>query len=285
MNPMLGWNGFVHQRVKGVQLESSKSYYSRNTYGRIQVDAVQAFKDNYIWVLHRTGSPLASVVDPGDAKPVIRWLESEQRQLEAILITHHHPDHIGGITELLQWHAERHLPSPQLFGPKKEDIHHTKEALEEPDHATLNDLGLTFQVLDLPGHTLGHIAYYAPASSINNQTPLLFCGDTLFCAGCGRLFEGTAEQMHHSLQKLAQLPDETVMFCTHEYTMSNLAFAVACEPNNASIAQRSTVEQEKRNKHLPTVPSTIGIEKQTNLFLRASNAQIFANLRSMKDRF
>ncbi len=244
-----------------------------------------AFNDNYIWLLHSGGSRKAAVVDPGDAKPVINWLSVHHTSLEAILITHYHPDHIGGIEDLLHWHAEQGFEPPRVYAPAQEHIAHVSDELQEGDTLDVSALGLTLTVMEVPGHTLGHIAYYAAGQSASAQTPLLWCGDTLFAAGCGRMFEGTAEQMHGSLQRLGALPQDTVVYCTHEYTLSNLRFAVAAEPDNLLIVQRQTVEQDKRAKDLPTVPSSIGLERATNPFLRAKDAADFGRLRAWKDRF
>ena len=220
----------------------------------LNVLTVPAFQDNYLWLIHDGKHAVA--VDPGDAAPILDALSAHGLSLAAILLTHHHADHVGGVPELL-----RHFPVP-VFGPRTEAIAQITQPLAEGDTVTLKEPKLTLSVLDVPGHTRGHIAYVA------HEQSWLFCGDTLFAGGCGRLFEGTPEQMAASLGKLAALPDATQVFCAHEYTLSNLRFAREVEPNNAELRSRIEIEQAKRDKGLPTVPSTIGIEKSTNPFLR-----------------
>lgn len=213
-----------------------------------------AFKDNYIWAL-RVGRRVV-VVDPGEAQPVRDYLSDEALTLAAILITHHHGDHVGGLKEL-----KKLCPVP-VYGPRDEPIEGVTVPLSEGDEVEIPELGLQFEVLDIPGHTRAHIAYYSA------QGGLLFCGDTLFACGCGRLFEGTAAQMHRSLSKLAALPDETRVFCAHEYTMSNIKFALAVEPNNQALRARAERDSKLREANRPTVPSTIAEEKATNPFIR-----------------
>ncbi len=220
----------------------------------LQVTAIPAFADNYLWLIH--DGQHAVVVDPGDAAPVEAALASLRLKLDAILLTHHHADHAGGVAELL---AGRNIP---VYGPAKERIAGVSVPLSEGQQVTLASLGLTLSVLDVPGHTAGHIAYVA------TDPHWLFCGDTLFAGGCGRLFEGTPEQMTRSLAKFAALPDDTAVYCAHEYTVSNLRFAVAAEPDNRLLAERLDREQQRRALGEATVPSSIGVEKQTNPFLR-----------------
>lgn len=215
-----------------------------------------AFQDNYLWVLH--DGRRALVVDPGDAQPVLACLQRDRLQLEAILVTHHHPDHIGGLDEL------RDATGAAVYGPAKERIPAPLTRLVEGD--TVKALGLEFRVFDVPGHTAGHIAYYCADVDDN---PLLFCGDTLFSGGCGRLFEGTPAQMLASLDKLAALPGTTKVCCTHEYTLSNLKFACAVEPGNAELRHYVQRCQDLRARDLPTLPTTITQEQQINPFLRA----------------
>lgn len=228
--------------------------------------AVPAFNDNYLWLIHDGHS--AAVVDPGDAEPILAALARLRLKLTAILLTHHHSDHVGGVTQLLQ-----HFAVP-VYGPKNEHIAAVSQTLTEGDDLTVPALGLQLSALEVPGHTRGHIAYLAP------QQGWLFCGDTLFAGGCGRLFEGTPVQMRTSLAKLAALPDATQVYCAHEYTLANLRFALEVEPENAALAARFEREQAKRAQGLATVPSTIGLEKATNPFLRDHIPAIAARLRA-----
>ncbi len=226
----------------------------------LSVLTVPAFNDNYLWIIH--DGVHAAVVDPGDATPILAALEKHQLSLVAILLTHHHADHVGGVAKLLQ-----HFNVP-VFAPRKDPIANVSHPLDEGDAVNIPELDLHLSVLAVPGHTLGHIAYVAA------EQGWLFCGDTLFAGGCGRLFEGTPTQMLASLDKLAALPDHTKVYCAHEYTISNLRFALAAEPDNAALAARFKAEQAKREVDIPTVPSTIGLEKSTNPFLRAREPAI-----------
>lgn len=220
----------------------------------LQVTAVPAFADNYLWLIH--DHQHAAVVDPGDAAPIEAALAAMHLKLAAILLTHHHGDHAGGVADLLQ-----HWQVP-VFGPAREKIAGITTPLAEGDTVDLPALGLQLAVLDVPGHTAGHIAYVA------HRQHWLFCGDTLFAGGCGRLFEGTPAQMTNSLAKFATLPGDTLVYCAHEYTVSNLRFAVAAEPGNADVAQRLADAMAARERGEATVPSTIALEKATNPFLR-----------------
>jgi hydroxyacylglutathione hydrolase len=247
----------------------------------IVVHPIPAFNDNYIWVVYDMKTRCAVVVDPGDAIPVKQWLIENEATIEAILITHHHSDHIGGVADLLAFEQTRgHTLS--VFTPAKENIPHSTCALHDGDIVDLTALGLTLRVLDVPGHTAGHIAYFG---YISESMPVLFCGDTLFAAGCGRLFEGTPAQMYESLHTLAELPGEAKVYCTHEYTLANLAFAAAAEPNNDAIEKRIQIESAKRSQGLSTIPSTIALEKLTNPFIRAANVIEFTRLREWKNNF
>jgi hydroxyacylglutathione hydrolase len=215
-----------------------------------------AFADNYIWMLH--DGRRALVVDPGDPQPVLVALHTLGLALDAILVTHHHPDHTGGVKAL------REATGAPVFGPWLEPMPEPLTRLKEGD--PLVALGLTFKVLEVPGHTAGHIAYYCEAAA---GAPLLFCGDTLFSAGCGRLFEGTPAQMLASLDRLAALPEATRVCCAHEYTLSNLKFARAVDPQNEALQRYTDSAQALRNAHQATLPSTIGLERQINPFLRS----------------
>jgi hydroxyacylglutathione hydrolase len=232
----------------------------------LQVTAVPAFADNYLWLIH--DHQHAAVVDPGDAAPIEAALAAMHLKLGAILLTHHHGDHAGGVADLL-----KHWQVP-VFGPAREKIAGLSRPLSEGDMVELPELGLQLSVLDVPGHTAGHIAYVAHAQK------WLFCGDTLFAGGCGRLFEGTPAQMTASLAKLAALPDDTRVYCAHEYTVSNLRFAVAAEPGNAALAQRLAEAQAMRERGEATVPSMLALEKATNPFLRYREPAIMHTLRT-----
>ncbi|WP_426210629.1 hydroxyacylglutathione hydrolase [Massilia sp. TWP1-3-3] len=232
----------------------------------LRVLAVPAFQNNYLWLVH--DGVHAAVVDPGDAAPILAALAAHHLTLTAILLTHHHADHIGGVPALL---ATADVP---VFGPRGDGIAAVTVPLGEGDCIDVPGLDLALRVFDVPGHTLGHIAYLrrTPAQ------PWLFCGDTLFAGGCGRLFEGTPAQLHDSLTRLAALPDDTLVYCAHEYTLANLAFAHAVEPGNTAIGARIEAENAKRARGLPTIPSTIGLEKATNPFLRATQSAIASEL-------
>lgn len=224
----------------------------------LTVHTIPAFTDNYIWLFHQTGDNKAYVVDPGDATPVLEALNNLKLNLEGILITHHHSDHVGGVAQLLSSY-----PVP-VYGPK--GIAQVSNIMVDGD--TLEIADTLFQVMEIPGHTLDHIAYF------NAQEPLLFCGDTLFSNGCGRLFEGTPEQMLRSLSTLASLPLETRVYCAHEYTQANTKFALTVEPTNQVLRQRAVEVDKLRANNSPTLPTTIGSELATNPFLRANENAI-----------
>jgi hydroxyacylglutathione hydrolase len=230
----------------------------------LNVLAVPAFNDNYLWLIH--DGHHAVVVDPGDATPILAALKTHHLSLIAILLTHHHADHVGGVATLL-----RHFNVP-VYGPRNEAISGITDPVAENDTVIIPDLAINLRVLNVPGHTLGHIAYY----SVEQQW--LFCGDTLFAGGCGRVFEGTPSQMAASLAKLAALPDTTQVYCAHEYTLANLRFAKEVEPKNQALLARIKEEQEKRDQNQPTVPSTIGLEKLTNPFLRCQETGVVARV-------
>jgi hydroxyacylglutathione hydrolase len=227
----------------------------------VTVMAVPAFKDNYLWLIH--DSEHAAVVDPGDAGPILEALAAHKLALTAILLTHHHADHIAGVPQLL---ARYKVP---VFGPRNDGIKGLTQALSDGDRVAVPGLDLELEVLDVPGHTRGHIAY------VRRTGPhWLFCGDTLFAGGCGRLFEGSPVQMVQSLSKLAALPEDTLVYCAHEYTLANLRFAAQVDPDNPALRLRLADDSAKRAAGLPTVPSNIGVEKATNPFLRYQEAGI-----------
>ena len=230
----------------------------------LQVSAIPAFTDNYLWLIH--DDQHAAVVDPGDAAPVLAALKAKNLQLDAILLTHHHADHVGGVQDLLQ---KFDVP---VYGPANEKIAGITTKLRQADQVELTAPHIKFSVIDVPGHTAGHIAYYAA------EYDWLFCGDTLFAGGCGRLFEGTAAQMTQSLAKLSALPDSTLVYCAHEYTLSNLRFALAAEPDNSALQQRFILEEQRRTRGEATVPSLLGLEKSTNPFLRNQESAIIDQL-------
>jgi len=227
----------------------------------LRIHPVPAFEDNYLWVLE--DGRHAAVVDPGDEHPVQAFLESRGLELAAILATHHHGDHVGG----LEWLAKRW--GCEVFGPAGEEIDGLTRRLREGDRIVVPGLELEFSVLDVPGHTRGHIAYVGADA--------VFCGDTLFSCGCGRLFEGTPAQMADSLSKLARLPAATRVYCAHEYTMANIRFALAVEPGNARLFERSLRDAAARKAGRPTLPGTIGEELDTNPFLRCAAPEVVAS--------
>lgn len=231
-----------------------------------KITAIPAFNDNYIWAIHDDNH--AVVVDPGDAAPVLGFLTAHGLTLSGIFCTHRHHDHVDGIDELC---AVYNVP---VFGRRHEKNQHISHDLREGEHVRLQAFGLTFEIMDIPGHLDDHIAFL----SANILPPILFCGDVLFGAGCGRNFEGPMEKLHASLQRLGGLPDQTLVYCAHEYTASNLRFATACEPDNPDVQQRLLDTQRLRSENLPTLPSTIALEKATNPFLRCTQAAIITVL-------
>ncbi|UYF98416.1 MULTISPECIES: hydroxyacylglutathione hydrolase [unclassified Halomonas] len=254
----------------------------------MSVTPIPALSDNYIWLLRQDTSPNVCVVDPGEAAPVIELLEREGLTLATILITHHHHDHTGGIKELKKRY------SPHVIGPKDSTIEGLDEVVGHGDEIRV--MGRMFEVIATPGHTLDHVSYFAAGIPA-----LLFCGDTLFCAGCGRLFEGEPAQMHASLQTLAKLPDDTLVFGGHEYTKANLTFARAADPDNKAIPNALDECEKARAMDRPTLPSTIGRELAINPYLRVGTDSVrraageqgpngddlatFTTLREWKNRF
>ncbi len=230
----------------------------------LNIHPVPAFQDNYIWVIHNRDH--AAVVDPGAASPVIDYLQKEKLQLCAILITHHHNDHTGGIAELTQ------LFNVPVYGPCNESITGVTHLLREGDSIQLKEIALDLLVIDIPGHTRGHIAYYG-------STPfaMVFCGDTLFSCGCGRIFEGDVAQMYRSLQKLCQLPDETRIYCTHEYTLGNIRFARRVDPENRALIELEIAVRQLRHHDTPTLPTTVFVEKSVNPFLRCDQSALIGS--------
>jgi hydroxyacylglutathione hydrolase len=233
----------------------------------LTVIPIRAFKDNYIWLLVNSTNQHCAIIDPGDANPVIEYIENEHLTPTTILITHHHHDHSGGILAL-----KEKYPAIAVYGPARETIPGVDHKVTENDVIKLAPLGLSLSVLDIPGHTKGHVAYYGKY--------MLFCGDTLFAAGCGRLFEGTANQMYDSLSKIRHLPDNTFIYCAHEYTAANLRFAEAVEPDNADIQQRKQAVALQMEQHVPSLPSTLLLEKLTNPFLRCDQGSVLKSIRS-----
>ena len=222
--------------------------------------ALPAFQDNYIWVLHTDQH--AIVVDPGDAAPVRAFLDAHRLELVAVLITHHHRDHTGGILPLRQ-----HSPCA-VYGPHNPRIESVTHRVRGDDKLDFPELGLEMEVIDVPGHTLDHIAYYGAKQ--------LFCGDTVFGCGCGKLFEGTPEMMSTSLDKILALPDSTKLYCGHEYTLSNIAFALTIDSRNAALHAREEADRRLRRELQPTLPSRLVLEKATNPFLRFHHPDMIA---------
>ena len=231
------------------------------------ISPVPAFKDNYIWAIANSAGDVV-VVDPGDAVPVEAYLTKTGQTLKAILITHHHADHTGGLIELCK---AREIP---VYGPRGNHIKGITQSVLDGDVITL--IGAQFQVLSVPGHTLDHVAFLMRItdSPQPNDKLSLFCGDTLFAAGCGRLFEGSPEMMYTSLLRIGALPADTHIYCAHEYTLSNLGFAINAEPDNLHIMRRQKTESEKRQQGLPTLPTTIFEELRTNPFLRCHSVSL-----------
>ncbi len=230
----------------------------------LTITAIPALQDNYIWLLQRGRHAVA--VDPGEAAPVLEFLHAHDLQLEAILCTHRHHDHVDGIEEL------RGVYNVPVYGRSHQKNPHITHDLREGDRLRLDVLDAVFDIIEIPGHLDDHIAFLTPE--------IVFCGDIMFGAGCGRNFEGTLEQLQHSLQRLAALPDDTLVYCAHEYTAYNLPFALACEPSNPDIQRRLAETRLLRAANRPTVPFTIALEKATNPFLRCTREELIQTLRT-----
>jgi hydroxyacylglutathione hydrolase len=255
----------------------------------LEIDPIPALNDNYVWLLREPGGTVATLVDPGETIGVMKVLARLKLSLGAILVTHHHGDHTGGIRSLKQLY-----PEAVVYGPARESVAGVTHPVKEGDTLTLPGTDARFQVLDVPGHTAGHVAYYGEGA--------LFCGDTLFAAGCGRVFDGTMAELAASLERIVGLPAETLIYCAHEYTLDNLGFAQWVEPESEAVRQRLADAQQLRGQYRPTVPSSLALERETNPFLRThlpaviamaerqagrslgSSAEVFEVLRSWKDR-
>ena len=251
---------------------------------------VPAFSDNYIWLICDKDKNRAAIVDPGDAAPVVKVLQENGIKPVAILITHFHSDHVGGIGKLLEVY-----PGLPVYGPEKERIPHMTHPLNGTETIGLDVLDIKLNVMNVPGHTAGHIAYY------DEQNGNLFCGDTLFACGCGRVFDGTLQDLHDSLQTIAQLPAQTKIYCAHEYTLDNIGFAKWVEPENKALLAREEAAMALIDNDQPTVPSELALELETNPFLRTNqpdvvkrveqatskslnnSAEVFAAMRTWKD--
>ena len=233
---------------------------------QIHIDPIEAFEDNYIWLIRNDQNCI--IIDPGIAAPVIACLERRNLKLIAILITHHHADHIGGVLEL-----QEKYPHIKIFAPQKDKYNFVNIGLKNGDEINIPELQINYKIIEIPGHTQGHIAYY----DMKN----LFCGDTLFACGCGRIFDGTHEQMYDSLKKISNLPLDTKIYCAHEYTKKNIAFALSLNPNDMNLKQRN----KSISNFKITIPSLLEEELKTNPFLNCSSLESFKKLRDLKDQY
>ena len=232
----------------------------------IHIDPIEAFQDNYIWLIHNDQNSI--IVDPGDAKPVISALERKKLNLVAILITHHHADHIGGVIAL-----QEKYPQIKIFAPQKDKYDFVNISLKNGDEINIPELQINYKIIEIPGHTQGHIAYY----DMKN----LFCGDTLFACGCGKIFDGTHEQMYNSLKKISALPKDTKIYCAHEYTKKNISFALSLDPDDTNLKLRKALISNIKN----TIPSSLEEELKTNPFLKCTSLEAFKRLRDLKDQY
>jgi len=232
----------------------------------IHIDPIEAFQDNYIWLIHNDQNSI--IVDPGDAGPVISALERKNLNLVAILITHHHADHIGGVMEL-----QEKYPHIKIFAPQKDKYDFVNISLKNGDEINIPELQINYKIIEIPGHTQGHIAYY----DMKN----LFCGDTLFACGCGKIFDGTHEQMYNSLKKISALPKDTKIYCAHEYTKKNISFALSLDPDDTNLKLRKALVSNIKN----TIPSSLEEELKTNPFLKCTSLEAFKRLRDLKDQY
>lgn len=238
----------------------------------IHVHPIKAFNDNYIWILHDAAYAIA--VDPGISDDVIHFLQTNNLKLIAILVTHHHSDHTGGIGDL------RNLFDVPVYGPRSEIIPTVTHRVSEDEEIVIAELGINLMVLDIPGHTLGHIAFY-----MKHPFHAVFCGDTLFASGCGRVFEGTYAQMYASLNKLSQLPNDTLIYCTHEYTLNNIRFAKYVDPDNLELIRFESLCRQLRAEQKPTLPTRLGLEKAINPFLRCNDSRIIQSAQNHTNQF
>ena len=232
----------------------------------IHIDPIEAFQDNYIWLIHNDQNSI--IVDPGDAEPVINALERKNLNLVAILITHHHADHIGGVMAL-----QEKYPHIKIFAPQKDKYEFVNISLKNGDEINIPELQINYKIIEIPGHTRGHIAYYDKKN--------LFCGDTLFACGCGKIFDGTHEQMYNSLKKISALPKDTKIYCAHEYTKKNITFALSLDPDDTNLKLR----KESLSNVTNTIPSSLEEELKTNPFLKCTSLEAFKSLRDLKDQY
>ncbi|MEY3809955.1 hydroxyacylglutathione hydrolase [Candidatus Methylopumilus planktonicus] len=232
----------------------------------IHIDPIEAFQDNYIWLIHNDQNSV--IVDPGDAGPVISALERKNLNLVAILITHHHADHIGGVIAL-----QEKYPHIKIFAPQKDKYDFVNISLKNGDEINIPELQINYKIIEIPGHTRGHIAYYDKKN--------LFCGDTLFACGCGKIFDGTHEQMYNSLKKISALPKDTKIYCAHEYTKKNISFALSLDPDDTNLKLRKALVSNIKN----TIPSSLEEELKTNPFLKCTSLEAFKRLRDLKDQY